>query len=231
MTEKAVMDFDREYLVQELKKCSESNHKMTYVHEKLIREKIMMEKKLEDVARERDELFEDLQVALEGRNGELKEDETVDNEARNCIKQIQDLLQVNFEKSSIIICLQSKLLESNQIFDACKKNNEELRLRNENLMQQVRDLTINYDFQRTQSKRLTEQVKQSKCELNRAVTAKGEIHSLKFELARVKEEKEEISHELQEFKEVVAAMNVKFDILKKEKTNEEERRGEVTRYY
>lgn len=227
-----MMDFDREFLVQELQKQAETNRKMTYAHEKLIRDKIAMEKKLEEISRERDHLLDDLQIALQRRSHDNDDalastDDCYDENVRNYTQQIQELIQASFEKSSIIIHLQSKLLEAKEMFDACKRNNEELRSKNENLMQQVRDLTINYDFQRTQSKRLTEQVNQNKCELNRVATTKREIHALKFELARVKEEKDAICHELEEFKEVAVAMNVKCDMLQKEKTCEEEKRGEV----
>ena len=62
---------------------------------------------------------------------------------------------------------------------------EELQIHNKDLMQQVKDLTINYDFQRTRSIRLQEKYEQSHSELNKSAAVTRELHTAKFKLNKV----------------------------------------------
>lgn len=231
LTDKQLLDYDREYLVKELAKMCEANTTMAYMQKKLMTEKHLVEKKYGELMNERvnqDAVIKDMQAELD-RKLESSVRKTDDwKELQKYVNHCQELTRDSVEKSNIIINLQSRLLAVTEDIENNTKRNEELRRKNESLMQQVRDLTINYDWQRTQSKRLYAQVDQNNDALRKANSTQNETYQLKFQLAHVTEERDEALHRMNEFKNVMQALNVKLDMLQQEKSSEELTRGQVS---
>ena len=232
LADKQLLDYDREYLVKELTKLAEHNRSLSYMYSRILKEKNVLEKHLDETKSEiqgKNELVEELHGEIENiRELAMKKDGSSED-MQICFAHCQELIRDNSEKSNIIIALQSKLLSINEGIEMEKKRNEEVLFKNENLMQQVRALTIDCDWQRTQSKRLSEQVDQKSGDnLRKTAEVKRETYRLKFELSRVTEEKDAAVHKLEEFKNVMSALNARHDILQQEKCNEEEKRDQVS---
>jgi len=138
------------------------------------------------------------------------------------------LLIENAEKSQLIIALQAQMLASKGDNEGTSRVISELTKKNENLMQQVKDLTIGYDWQRQRSNRLSEQVDQNKTELRKVCTVNRKIHELKFELLRVKEERDDAERKVKEFRSAVTELNVSYDMLQQQQYSEAEQRGQFS---
>lgn len=200
---------------------------------RLQKEKQLLEKKLLETTSE----LNSARKCQEELRFELSFKEEVDRESQehesfnHLINHCQDITQENAEKSNVIIALQARLLAVNEDRDKMNQNYEELQTKNKDLMQQVKDLTINYDFQRTKSMRLQEKYDKSSDELSRNVTQQREIHSIKFNYAKLSEEKEELSKKLEEYRSVVTALRAKLSLVSEQKAAEYERRSEISEEY
>lgn len=223
-------DFDREYLSKELVKCSEQNSSLTHTHARLQKEKQLLEKQLLKVTSElnsslktQDELKFELSIK-EINEAENYEQQTLNNLMNHC----QALVQENADKSNIIIALQARLLAVNEDSEQMSKRNEELQQKNTNLMKQVKDLTINYDFQRTQSIKLQEKFNKSSNELTKSKEITRNLHTYKFNLLKMTEEKDELLRKLDEYRNVVTALNAKLSLITEQKEVETEKCSEIS---
>jgi hypothetical protein len=229
LSERDLLDFDHRYLIQELKKATDSNRATLYQHEKFLQERKMMEQKMEDVLKElkeRENLITDLKKALDDRENNSMHDQLV-TDVEAYASKADELFRANFDKSCIIITLQSQLLAAKESFEEFRKSNESLRRKNENLVGQVRDLTISYDFQRSQSKRLSKQVDANNTELKQVADTKKELLALRFELARVREENEVLMHKTGELDKRNNELETLCELLHQEKSCAEQARGKV----
>ena len=224
-----LLDFDHHYLIQELKKATDSNRATLYQHEKFLQERKLMEQKLEDISKEleeREDLITDLKKALDDKENDSIRDKLV-TDVEAYASKADELFRANFDKSCIIITLQSQLLAAKESFEDFRKSNESLRRKNENLMGQVRELTISYDFQRSQSKRLSKQVDANNTELKQVADTKKELLSLRFELARMREDNEVLMHKSSELNKRKKELETLCELLHQEKSSAEEARGKV----
>ena len=229
---KELVDYDRQYLANQLAKTAGDLQMLTYVHSKMVQEKNSLEERLleatgdlESQQKHVEDLKEELrsitQTAVESRKLTVENLEPIN-------RYMQDLIKENMDKSNAIITLQHRLLVSNEELDQTRRLMEELRKKNEALMQQFRDLTINYDWERRQSKRLTERVQRQTDEIRKSEDVRREIYELKFKLTEVREERDAANEQLQEFRRVTEALNMKFDLMVQEKEEAMEIHEEVS---
>ena len=210
--------------MKELKKTTESNREKIYQQERLLHEKKISEQKLQIALKEiqdREKVIEDLKHALETSN--LNQTETQNSNNNLTHAHEQEI----YEKDRIIIDLQSKLLAAREYFENFRKTNEVLHRKNENLVLQVRDLTINYDFERSQSRRLSKQVDKNNSDRKQVDQAKCELLKLRFELTKLAEDKEDLSMKVEELTKQNIELESLCGILRKEKTSAEENKGKV----
>jgi len=230
VADKMLLDFDRQYLVQELEKSTATAQSMAYMQSKMTKEKTLLENQVRDLQiqmKERDELVEELTLEINLKDKLISSKEN-SQELKNAYLQSQSLLIENAEKSQLIIALQAQMLASKGDNEGTSRVISELTRKNENLMQQVKDLTIGYDWQRQRSNRLSEQVDQNKTELRKVCTVNRKIHELKFELLRVKEERDDAERKVKEFRSAVTELNVSYDMLQQQQYSEAEQRGQFS---
>lgn len=230
VADKMLLDFDRQYLVQELEKSTATAQSMAYMQSKMTKEKTLLENQVRDLQiqmKERDELVEELTLEINLKDKFISSKEN-SQELKNAYLQSQSLLIENAEKSQLIIALQAQMLASKGDNEGTSRVISELTKKNENLMQQVKDLTIGYDWQRQRSNRLSEQVDQNKTELRKVCTVNRKIHELKFELLRVKEERDDAERKVKEFRSAVTELNVSYDMLQQQQYSEAEQRGQFS---
>lgn len=225
-------DHDREFLAKELSNLSDQYRTLAYMQSKTMKEKQIIEKKLIEATGELSsskKYIEELnfELAVKRASDEIEESQE-HMEMNKLLLHCQALAQDNSEKSNIIIALQARLLTLNEEYEKKTTFQEDMQMKHKNLMQQVKDLTVNYDFQRHESLRLKEKVEQKTDVLEKHVSNQREIHSLKFQLAKVTEERDEALVKLEEFKSVVTALSAKLSLLQEERDNETGKRDELS---
>ena len=205
------------------------------MHGKLQKEKQLLEKQLIEVTGDLKSSIknqEELKFELSLKNTSEKEiSQNEQREMNDLLVHCQALVQDNTDKSNIIIALQARLLAINEDRDEMNKSVDELQMKNKNLMQQVKDLTINYDFQRTRSIRLQEKYEKSNNELGKITALNRELHQAKFQLSKVNEENEGLHKKLEEYRSVVPALNAKLYLLQEQNEVESEKRSEISEEY
>ena len=230
-TERDWLDFDNRYLLQELQKMSESNRATLHLHERFTHERSLMQMKLDEFKHElndRDEVISDLKSAIDCRRGSsdsINQTLLMDVEVKN--RKMKEMFQENFEKSCHIIKVQSQLIALKESFEKLHKSKECVSRKNDQLISQVRDLTINYDFQRSKTQRLSCQVDASKTILRNVADTKKELLSTKFELSRMKEEKETILESLETLERKNIQLESECNMLQNDKSSAEEEKGKV----
>ena len=225
------LNFDNRYLLQELHKMSESNRATLQMHERFTHERSLMQIKLKEFKSElndRDEVIQDLTSTIESRRGEedsINQTLLTDVEANG--RKVDELFRENFDKSCHIIKLQSQLLAIKESYEKLRKSKETVSRKNEQLISQVRDLTINYDFQRSKTQRLSWQVDANKRKLENVADTKKELLAVKFELSRLKEEKESVSDKLETLERKNFELESECNMLHRDKSNVEVEKSKV----
>ena len=231
-SERDWLSFDNRYLLQELQKMSESKRATLQTHERLVHERTMMQMKLKEFKSElndRDEVIQDLTSTIESRRGEddsINQTLLTDFEANE--RKVGELFQDNFDKSCNIIKLQSQLLAIKESFEKLRRSKEAVSRKNEQLASQVRDLTINYDFQRSKTQRLSWQVDANKTKLENVADTKKELLAVKFELSRLREEKECVAEKLETSERKNYELESECNMLRRDKSNVEVEKSKVT---
>lgn len=175
---------------------------------------------------------EELKFELSLKNtSELETNQNDHREKSDLLTHCQALVQDSSDKSNIIIALQARLLAINEDRNEVNRKIEELQMRNKDLTQQVKDLTINYDFQRTKSIRLQEKYEKSHSELSKSAAVTRELHVAKFNLNKVSEERDALHKKLDEYRNVVPALNAKLCLLQEQNEVESEKRTEISEEY
>ena len=172
---------------------------------------------------------EELQFELQIKeNQEMEEADQEYMDMQGLFQHCQQLAQENAEKSNTIITLQAHLIAVNEDTEKRNKLHDKVHEKNTTLMQQVKDLTIHYDFQRRESQRLSETVERTNSNIEINASNERELHAVKFELARVKEDRDEMSAKLDECGKTIASLNAKVSLLQEQKTTESEIRTEIS---
>ena len=175
---------------------------------------------------------EELKFELSLKNtSEFEANQSDKREKSDLLTHCQALVQDSSDKSNIIIALQARLLAVNEDRNEVNRKVEEFQMRNKDLMQQVKDLTINYDFQRTRSIRLQEKYEQSHSELSKSAAVTRELHLAKFNLTKANEENDALHKKLDEYRNVVPALNAKLCLLQEQNEVESEKRTEISEEY
>ena len=231
-SERDWLSFDNRYLLQELQKMSESKRATLQTHERLVHERTMMQMKLKEFKSElndRDEVIQDLTSTIESRRGEDDSiNQTLLTEFEANERKVGELFQDNFDKSCNIIKLQSQLLAIKESFEKLRRSKEAVSRKNEQLASQVRDLTINYDFQRSKTQRLSLQVDANKTKLENVADTKKELLAVKFELSRLREEKECVAEKLETSERKNYELESECNMLRRDKSNVEVEKSKVT---
>ena len=132
-------------------------------------------------------------------------------------RYIQELMAENADKSNRIISLQESLLHAVGSAEKERIANIELQQRHENILQQMRDLTINYDWERRNSRKMTEKMRKQTDQIKQGEDLRREIFELNLRLTEMQDERDEARDELREFRNVTEALNAKFDSVREEK--------------
>ncbi|XP_065658775.1 caspase recruitment domain-containing protein 11 isoform X2 [Hydra vulgaris] len=208
LSEKELHEHKREYLLNELTKLAEENRNHAYLYSKTLTEKNVLEKRLNDL---KEEMIEKEKII-----NSLEEDIKLKS-LNNCSKlyshHFREMLIENADKSNVIIGLQARLLLLKERNEIISYNNVELVKKNEDLMNQIRDLAIKYDFKRLESKRLSLQINLNSDSLKAASDCKKEIYSLKFKLIQANEEKNYAEKKLEEAQKVISEMKLQLEFL------------------
>ena len=132
-------------------------------------------------------------------------------------RYIQELMAENADKSNRIISLQESLLHAVGSAEKERISNIELQQRHENIRTQMRDLTINYDWERRNSRKMTEKMRKQTDQIKQGEDLRREIFELNLRLTEMQDERDEAREELREFRNVTEALNAKFDSVCEEK--------------
>ena len=219
--EKELIDFDRQFLATQLEKTTSDLQLLTYMHSRTIKEKSLLEQKiietagsLEDEQRQTEELKEEVKT-ISAKTTHLKRQSA---ESRLPAHQyVQELVAENADKGNRIISLQHSLLCSIQKAEQDKALIDELQKRLESLLQQIRDLTINYHWERRNSMKMNEKMRRQNDQIRQGDDLRREIFELKLKLVDMKEQRDDAKEELREFRNVTEALNAKFDTVRQEK--------------
>lgn len=109
VADKMLLDFDRQYLVQELEKSTATAQSMAYMQSKMTKEKTLLENQVRDLQiqmKERDELVEELTLEINLKDKLISSKEN-SQELKNAYLQSQSLLIENAEKKSTYYCIAS----------------------------------------------------------------------------------------------------------------------------
>ncbi len=215
-----LFDFDRQFLANQLEKATTDLQALTYMHNKMVHEKSQLERRMIETVGD----LENEQM----RTRELREEMmSMSNEARGsrtsveslqpAQQYVQELIAENADKSNIIISLQQTLLSAVSKAEQDKATMDELQRRQEEHLQQIRDLTINYDWERRNSRKMGEKICRQNDQIRQGDDLRREIFELKLKLSEMQEQRDDAREELREFRNVTEALNAKFDTVRKEK--------------
>eukprot|EP00794_Sanderia_malayensis_P009407 gene9407-10395_t len=220
-TKNELLDFDREYLAGQLEKTATDLHELTYRHNKMLHEKASLEKKIIET----EDSLENEQMKTKDLEEEIMHlsTETLEGSQKSAMDMIparqyvQELIAENADKSNSIISLQQELLNASAKAQYDKTTIDELQRRYAGLCQQIRDLTINYDLARRNSKKMGEKISRQNDQIRQGDELRREIFELKLKLSEMQEQRDDAKEELREFRNVTEALNEKVDTVRKEK--------------
>ena len=194
---------------------------LTYLHNKIVHEKNALEKnflKATNALQDQQQQVEDLREQLEVTKTMPAANHTKPNESSRAVqKYIQELMAENADKSNRIIFLQQSLLDAVGNAEKNRLSYIELQRRHEEVLQQLRDVTINYDWERRNSRRMTEKMRKQTDQIKQGEDLHREIFNLKLRISEMQEQRDEAREELREFRNVTEALNAKFDSVRQEK--------------
>lgn len=220
------MDHDRKYLASELEKSVSSNHRMSHMQSLLTKEKCLLQEEnrnLKQVISEKNVEIEELEKNLMDQKSLLFDKPNKEESLTRYLLKAQE----NAEKSQLIINYFARTMAMKDEQEMLHKEIKALKVKNSNLLQKLDILSSDYKWQRSRSELLSRQVQQRKTELKDVQLSKKKLFALEFELARVTEEKDAALQRVKEFRDVMTALNIKCDILHKEKFEETEKHGQV----
>lgn len=225
-TNQQLLDHERKYLASELEKLASTNYRMSQMQSKLTKEKCLLQeenRKLSQVIAEKNFEIEELEKNLINQKTLLSVKPNKEESLTRYFLKAQE----NAEQSQLIINYLAKIMAMKDEQEILHKENNALKMKNNSLLQKIDDLSSDYKWQRSRSELLSRQVQQRKTELKDVQLSKKKLFALEFELARVTEEKDAALQRVKEFRDVMTALNIKCDILHKEKFEETERHGQV----
>ncbi|XP_065659020.1 caspase recruitment domain-containing protein 11 isoform X3 [Hydra vulgaris] len=225
LSEKALLDHDRDYLLKEITKLEEQNRSRAYMYSKTMREKVNLENQLEDLKKELKEKEKKIEIMEEEAKTSSK---LVEEPSHFQAFYFTELIKDNSEKANAIIVLQSRLLLITERNEHLSNQNEQLLKKNEELMCQIRELAIKYDFKRMESKRLSYQINQNNGGLKEASNCKKEIYSLKFKLIQANENTGVAEKKVDELQKIISELKMQRNIVQSERCNEVVTKGQVS---
>ena len=218
---KDLIDFDRQYLATQLEKTAGDLKMLSHVHSKIVHEKNALERKvletssnLEDQQQEVQELREQLKNS---RGQSLPNHGNAAGNSFTVQRYIQELMAENADKSNRIISLQQSLLDAVENSEKDRASFVDLQRRHEEILQQLRDVTINYDWERRNSIRMSEKMRKQSNQIKIGEDLRREIFDLKLKLSEMQDQRDEARDELREFRNVTEALSAKFDSVRQEK--------------
>ncbi|XP_047144167.1 caspase recruitment domain-containing protein 11 isoform X1 [Hydra vulgaris] len=225
LSEKALLDHDRDYLLKEITKLEEQNRSRAYMYSKTMTEKVTLENQLEDLKKELKEKEKKIEIMEEEAKTSSK---LVEEPSQFQAFHFTELIKDNSEKANAIIVLQSRLLLITERNERLSNQNEQLLKKNEELMCQIRDLAIKYDFKRMESKRLSKQVSQNSGSIKEASDCKKEIYSLKFKLIQANENTDIAEKKVDELQKIISELKMQQKLVQTERCNEVIIKGQVS---
>ena len=185
------------------------------VHEKNLLEKKFIEAQndLENQQQQLKELTEQLKIA-----NSISVQSHSNSESSHALQRyIRELMAENADKSNRVISLQESLLHAKGSVEKERIAFIDLQQRHEAILQQMRDLTINYDWERHNSRKMTEKMRKQTDQIKQGGDLRREIFELTLKLSEMRDERDEAREELREFRNVTEALNAKFDSVREQK--------------
>lgn len=190
---------------------------MTLRYDQLLKEKQWLNKSLSEVTRDRDLKFKHLQTAedqavraderaSEALNNARKMEETANFHKKEYEKAISD-------KYAWFLVMMSSVEETKQL----RKQVDEERRRNEELLCKLQELSQNFDYERNHSQKLSERLLHQRSSVKSAEDLKDQYRELQFILQKVQMEKDQAISELNELKNWAEALKTHYDIVEKNK--------------
>ena len=234
---KELIDFDRQFLANQLQRALNDLQSMAYNHKKILEEKNILERKLYETTAELElqqsyfhSMHEEIMHSYCKRRATETEAEALKTNQPLQL-YLQELWQENMEKGNVIIALQGKLLAVNEEFEIMKRNSEQLEQKNQALKESVKELTINYDSERRNSKKLNETVKEQTDEIQKLDSLRKTVLELKYQVGLVQEERDNCRKELEEFRKWTEVLNARFDIVAQEREELRENSEDISGRY
>jgi len=215
LAEKEWIDFDRQYLSKQLENTTSDFQMLTSVHNRMVHEKNALEKKFMEATTDiesKQQQLKDLKEQLEITKAMSLPGRARSSESSQALQRyIQELMAENADKSNRIISLQESLLQAVGSAEKERMAYLELQQRHEDKLQQMRELTINYDWERRNSRKMSEKMRKQTDQIKQGEDLRREIFELKLKLSEMQDERDEAREELREFRNVTEALNAKFD--------------------
>ena len=117
---KALIDFDREFLANQLDRAVVDLKNMTYLHSKIVEEKNLLERKLcqaADDLQTKEKCMEDMQeemLQMISHRQAKETEESCRNSQTPMHDYLQELWKENMEKSRVMLALQGKVILANE---------------------------------------------------------------------------------------------------------------------
>ena len=208
---------DLDILSSHLKRAVADLQEMTLRYDQLLKEKQRLNKSLSEVTRDRDLKFKQLQTAedqavkadeqaREAWNNAEKMEETANFQKKECEKAVSD-------KYACLLAMMSLVEETKQ----SRKQVEEERRRNEELLCKLQKLLQNFDNERNHSQKLSERLVCQRSSVKSAEDLKDQYRELQFISQKLQMEKDQAISELNELKNWAEALKAHYDIVEKNK--------------
>ena len=211
-----LLDHDKEFLAKELIKLSKQYQQLLDTHSRKIAEEKKLNQVIEKLKLDLDERDNNLITIRMDSERHSTSSEKLKEDISLYKERYLQAAKSNIEMKDQIIVLQQRVMDLHE----CKKYSDKLQSKNEELTQQIRSLTIAFDYERSNTERLTKTVRVKDNELQESQKSRKEFYALKFQLSKANEDIAEYRSTIEELKKSSIALAGRHDELKKQKVNE-----------
>ena len=208
---------DLDILSSHLKRAVADLQEMTLRYDQLLKENQRLSKSLSEVTRDRDLKFKHLQTA---EDQVVRADERAREAWHNAgiMEKTANFQKTGYEKAisdkyACLLAMMSSVEETKQL----RKQVEEERRRNEELLCKLQGLSQNFDHERNHSQKLSERLVRQRSSVKSAEDLKDQYRELQFISQKLQMEKDQAISELNELKNWAEALKAHYDIVEKNK--------------
>lgn len=206
------------------KRLSEELQDMTLRYDQVLKDNKELKKKLEDAWSEQARKQRRIE-ALERQVSDTEE--ALVNEAQSSASNAGENLLQRFEvvqregrTNQFIIQLQMKLLTAHEENEMLRKQMEDVKASNSELLKQLSKVNVDYAFKKKETTKLSLQLKSQSAEMKSCESLKQKLREVQFQNGKLRcelQEKESEVLELTEVKHWTEALKARFDLIVAEK--------------